>query len=236
MPSPNKAHEFCKQVCSFIKYKRVHHEISQELKNHIEDHQESLIELGMSQEEAEKQAVEAMGDPEQIGSELDKQHRPLVEWMLTITNIGTVLGLFYIFGVLIFVVLLGLTSLGSLNYSVDSEKILYTQKLTEKQKVGAITYQLNKMTVTDNNTILIHYSTYGDNMDTILRGWSSPSLRIYDEQGKPYDTRGSSKSGFYRRSQVMVENFDLSKGESILLKAFSYHGDVEFKIPLQGVR
>lgn len=235
MPSPNISQEFCRKVCSYIKYKRVHYEITQELKNHIEDHQENLIETGLNQDEAEKQAVEAMGDPEEIGKELDKQHRPLVEWMLSITNLVTAIGLLYIIGVIIFVVFMGLISLGSLNYSVEKEDILYTQKLSEKQKVGGLTYQLKKMIVTDDNTILIEYSTYGNNFDIIFRGWSAFSLRAHDKDGKAYDQKGSGKGGLYSRSQIVIEDFD--RGEkSIFLKAFSYYGDVEFQIPLQEVR
>jgi len=229
MPSPNISQEFCRQVCSYIKYKRVHYEITQELKNHIEDHQEGLVEAGLNQDEAEKRAVEAMGDPEEIGKELDKQHRPLVEWMLSITNLVTAIGLLYFIGVIMYVGFMGLLSLGSLNYSVEKEDILYTQK------VGGLTYQLKKMTVTEDNTILIEYSTYGDNLDIILRGWSAFSLRAHDEDGNMYDQKGSGNAGIYRRSQIVIEDFD--RGEkSIFLKAFSYYGDVEFHIPLQEVK
>jgi len=238
MPSPNPySQEFCKKVCAYVRYKTVHREIAEELQNHIEDHLEALLERGVSLEEAEKQAVEAMGDPEQIGRELNKQHRPFLERLLTITNLLTGIGVLYCIWALFFVGFMGLISLGSLNYSVEPEHILYTQKLEGKQKVGAITYKLQKLTVTDDNTILIAYSTYGDNFDTILRGWSSPDLRAYDEQGTPYDTKGSNKAGLYHRSQIVVENFDPDRGEnSIVLKAYSYYGDVAFRIPLREVK
>lgn len=236
MPLSNPGQEFCKKVCSFVKYKKAHREISEELQNHLEDHMEGLLEHGMSPDEAEKAAVEAMGNPEEIGRELDKQHRPLLERMLRLTGIVKTLGILYCIWALFFVVYMGLISLGSLNYSVEPEQIRYTEKLQAKQKVGAITYRLQKMKVTNDNTILIDYSTYGDNFDIILRGWSSPSLGAFDEQGRPYDTKGSKKGGLYHRSQLVVEDYDPGRGKSITLKAHSYYGDAVFHIPLREVK
>jgi hypothetical protein len=214
----------------------VHGEIAEELQNHINDHVEALLESGVRVEEAEEQAVEAMGDPEEIGRELNKEHRPLIEGMLTLTNLITAIGILYCIWAFLFVGFYGLLSLDSLNYSVERDHILYTQKLEGKQKVGAITYKLNKMTVTDDNTLLITYSTYGDNLDTILRGWTSPALMAYDEKGKAYHTKGSKNTGLYPRGQILIDDFDSSRGDTIVLKAPSYYGDVVFPIPLQGVK
>lgn len=76
--------EFLNSVCNQIKYKPIRNAISEELKNHIEDKKEELIEMGQNEEEAEKNAVEQIGDAEIIGKELNKVHRPRLDWKLLI--------------------------------------------------------------------------------------------------------------------------------------------------------
>lgn len=76
--------EFLNSVCEQIKYKPIRNTIAEELKDHIKDKKEELIEMGQNEEEAEKNAVEQMGDAEIIGKELNKVHRPRLDWKLLI--------------------------------------------------------------------------------------------------------------------------------------------------------
>lgn len=76
--------EFLNSVCEQIKYKPIRNIIAEELKDHIEDKKEELIEMGQNEEEAEKNAVEQMGDAEIIGKQLNKVHRPRLDWKLLI--------------------------------------------------------------------------------------------------------------------------------------------------------
>lgn len=48
--------------------------IRQEINDHIEDHMESLRELGYDEALAEERTLAAMGDPEEVGRELNKQY------------------------------------------------------------------------------------------------------------------------------------------------------------------
>jgi len=48
--------------------------IRAELDAHMEDHMEALLDLGYEQELAEQRTMERMGDPEEVGRELDKQY------------------------------------------------------------------------------------------------------------------------------------------------------------------
>ena len=88
--------EFLNSVCEQIKYKPIRNTIAEELKDHIEDKKEELIEMGQNEEEAEKNAVEQMGDAEIIGKELNKVHRPRLDWKLLI-----ILAVLLIFGFVI---------------------------------------------------------------------------------------------------------------------------------------
>lgn len=69
---------FCEQVCSVIRWKAVRAPVARELAAHLEDHAAALMERGVPQEEAARRAVEAMGDPYELGHELDRCHSPLM--------------------------------------------------------------------------------------------------------------------------------------------------------------
>ena len=76
--------EFLNTVCEQIKYKPIRNSISEELENHIEESKENYIEEGMQEKEAEEKAIAQMGNAEIIGKELNKIHRPRLDWKLLI--------------------------------------------------------------------------------------------------------------------------------------------------------
>lgn len=61
----------CKKMCSVI---------AKEVEDHIEDQKQAFMAEGMKEEEAEKAAVEEMGDPVEVGVEMDQIHRPKMPW------------------------------------------------------------------------------------------------------------------------------------------------------------
>ena len=71
---------FMDTVCSQIRYKSIHKSISDELTDHICEQKSQYINQGLDEEEAVKKALQQMGDPVQVGKELDKAHRPRTEW------------------------------------------------------------------------------------------------------------------------------------------------------------
>ena len=74
--------EFLNTVCKEIKYKPVRNGIAEELKIHIEDIKEDYMNSGMEEQEAEEKAVAQMGTAEEIGRQLNKIHRPKLDWKL----------------------------------------------------------------------------------------------------------------------------------------------------------
>lgn len=85
--------QFCDQVCSVIRLPLAKRLAREELTAHLEDHAAALEEQGIEPEVAARRAVEAMGDPYQIGHELDRCHSPLVPGL---TALFTVLGVMLI--------------------------------------------------------------------------------------------------------------------------------------------
>lgn len=69
---------FCDQVCSLIRWKPAREAARRELLAHLEDHADALRQRGVSFDQARQRAVEAMGDPYELGHQLDRCHSPLV--------------------------------------------------------------------------------------------------------------------------------------------------------------
>ncbi|MFS0727823.1 permease prefix domain 1-containing protein [Paenibacillus sp. 1P07SE] len=72
--------DFLQTVCVQIRAKTAHRQVRRELEGHIQDVIEELTSEGMSPEEAERIAVERMGDPRDIGRQLNQVHKPVIEW------------------------------------------------------------------------------------------------------------------------------------------------------------
>ena len=73
---------FCNQVCSVIRQPLAKRLAREELTAHLEDHRDALLELrpGLTPEEAEEAAVQAMGDPGELGRALNESHSPRFGW------------------------------------------------------------------------------------------------------------------------------------------------------------
>ena len=74
--------EFLNKVSKEIKYKPANKPIIEELENHIEEVKEDYLCKGYSENESEEIAVEQMGNAKKIGKELNKIHRPKLDWIL----------------------------------------------------------------------------------------------------------------------------------------------------------
>lgn len=74
--------------------------VGKELEAHMEDQREAYLAEGMVPEEAERLAVAQMGDPVEAGMELDRIHRPRMDWkavllICVLAGLGTLLQLIH---------------------------------------------------------------------------------------------------------------------------------------------
>ena len=72
--------EYLAEIKNQIRDKTAREFASNELKAHIEDRTEGLKKKGMDHDSAVLQAVKEMGDPVSVGVDLDRIHRPRLEW------------------------------------------------------------------------------------------------------------------------------------------------------------
>ena len=69
-------------VSDQIRWKRARTVAVRELEAHLEDQRQEFQAEGHSPEEAERLAVEEMGDPVAVGTDLDRLHRPKSQWKM----------------------------------------------------------------------------------------------------------------------------------------------------------
>lgn len=82
---------FLDVVTEQIRWKRARPVVTAELERHLEDQRDAFAEEGL--ENAEELAVEEMGDPVTVGTELDRIHRPKPQWgMIALTVIFALAG------------------------------------------------------------------------------------------------------------------------------------------------
>lgn len=77
--------EYIEKLISQIRCKKARPYIADEIRGHIEEQVAYNKENGMTDEEAEKNAVLDMGDPVDVGISLDKIHKPQIGWKVIAT-------------------------------------------------------------------------------------------------------------------------------------------------------
>ena len=86
MPGPETIRDYLDTVTAQIRWKRARAAAVRELETHLEDQRQEFQTEGYPPEEAERLAVEEMGDPVAVGTDLDRLHRPRPQWgMLAVT-------------------------------------------------------------------------------------------------------------------------------------------------------
>lgn len=79
-----KADKYLQALTKRIESSRIRKDIMREYQDHIEDCKEALMESGMSEEEAEEEAVRQMGDPGEAGREMNRIYRDVLDLNMAI--------------------------------------------------------------------------------------------------------------------------------------------------------
>lgn len=223
-----RVEKFIAEVCKKIKYKKVRYQISEELKNHIYDHAEALMDSGIEEEEAFKQSVEAMGDPVEIGKKLNKLHRPFLGWFINLTNVAIV---FLVVLMLLIIVPSFFDLFESFGYP-ESGDIKYSINLKEKGKIDDRTIVVKKISMDKKNNIYIRFDEY---VNPFGEGWSMMDFKVYDDLGNDYGhgSGGESKGNlFVTRHMLEVDKINI-KANKIILDYNYYNRRLKIEIPLK---
>lgn len=74
--------EYLGKVIANVKSKQAHSMIKKELSNHLEELSHSFQKRGLSIEDANKKAMQEMGDPSTVGRNMNQLHKPRMDWLL----------------------------------------------------------------------------------------------------------------------------------------------------------
>ena len=89
-----KSEEYINKLISQVRWEKAHPMIEEEIRQHIEDEKEKYIKFGKDEKEAEELAVKQMGNPVDVGKQLDEVHRPMMAWdVVVMTLAAAVVGL-----------------------------------------------------------------------------------------------------------------------------------------------
>lgn len=215
--------------------------IQAELDGHIEDHMEGLLELGYSPELAEERTLDAMGDPKEVGRELNKQY---TGWGFVLLSRAAVL----LTVVLCIQALLGLGILGNLLDSVwarvaplEPEEIsaAVTQRLDIRVPIGSDVvrvYGVSRLTREGVPAVGVFVCAYDRLPGGVVSDRLLPGVWIEDQRGEALEwLSGGSGHGSigtdYQLRYVPVEETDTS----ITLRYERFGENIAVEIPLPEV-
>lgn len=93
----DKITKYMDEVCGYIKNKKVHTLIKEELLCHIDEIIQDCLEDGLSEKDAVNKALLQMGDSKIVGLDLNKAHKATSDWiLLAITTTLILIGMFAI--------------------------------------------------------------------------------------------------------------------------------------------
>lgn len=93
--------EYLSSVADQIRVRRIRRPLMLELEDHMQLQKDAYLDEGLSEREAEQRTIADMGDALLVGGELDRVHRPQVQWK------GIILALFFMALGLILQILFG---------------------------------------------------------------------------------------------------------------------------------
>lgn len=238
MPLP-ETREFIDKVIKRVHFIPDRYDIEEELAAHIEDSAAAFQEGdGLSPEEAEKVAIERMGDAKEIGIALNRQHNPLIGYLWYFSRIPIVLlCIILIFQSIPMLLVSGWSIL--FDHPIrDISREAYVRHVEPNEliKLDSRRIRITDVIQTADGTLHICYSTYNLSFSS-LHGWSFSGIgAVKDEDGEVYlDGSGRSTGGLYVRGRKSVENFPFDKNKVIL--EYDYGGRYfRAEIPLGEVK
>ncbi len=78
----NKKEHFLREVNSQIRSREAKKFVTSELEYHINEVKKEWVDKGFNEAEAEEKAISQMGSPAKLGQELNKLHKPRIDWWL----------------------------------------------------------------------------------------------------------------------------------------------------------
>ncbi|WP_353092830.1 permease prefix domain 1-containing protein [Tissierella praeacuta] len=226
-----KSNEFLKIVLSYIKFSFDREDIKLELESHILDKIEYYMEQGYHKEEAEELALKDMGNPKEIGIQLNKEHNPIIGWIWRITNIAV--SIFVIINIFIVGAIL-LTSIFSRNpiKDIPKEDIVYRIDINEKVQLDDTVIKFTNVIYDKEGELHILYRYYDKRLWG--GGWSLGTIGIIkDDLGNEYFSgSGSGGGGIISKRRRSLRDFP-EEAKALIIEYDEYNRKYKIEIPLK---
>ncbi len=229
-------YKYTQEVLKYIRFKYDRFDIGQELDEHIED---MLSEAGeMTDEEKEKFIRENMGDPKEVGEELDKEHKLLLGWLWRISRfLMIILIILNLPNALNAVIMAGNAVLAPIQgYQIDKSQVENSIKTHITGKIDDTHIIIDGVDKLKDGSVIVKYRTWNNPLGKAA-GWTFSLNCFYDEEGNQYFGGGGSNGGFVTYStEHLDDNLDgdvLSEHEALVID-YDYNGRKFYaKIPLK---
>lgn len=183
-----KREEFLQLITKQIQYVFDRKDIEEELNQHIEDSILDMVDDGIQYLEAEKIAIQQMGNPIEIGKELNKEHHPLVGYLLLLSR-----------------AILCLLVIPSIIFGCSLIYDMYYHLTPTTIRGGTTIIKIQEVVEIPTHRIMIDNVCYKDDMYYLTyrsftkfsysrAGWSTDSFEVTDQDGD-WLFKGSFHSG-----------------------------------------
>lgn len=202
--------EYLNIVRKEIKYIFDRDAIEKELNEHIQESILDLMSEGYSYEDAEMQAVYQMGDPKELGKQLNKEHHPLIGYLYSFTQF-----IIYLMIVpLIISSLYTLYNISQIMFEHKTEGYVEIIELDYKVELAGHTFMLDNVCIDVEGDATLNYRTF-KNFFYNRSNWSTQIRAILDSNNQWLDLSGYSSSGLL--GNWSRQEFELPNDEIIHL-------------------
>ncbi len=225
----NKVDDFLKELGSKISYGPDRDQIKGEIKDHLLDKIDFYIAGGKSLEEAETLAVEAMGDPLEVGRLLNKEHNPVLGILYSLSNLlvgGLGLMLVIYLGISIF------SSFLPADLGLDKDDIVYEQEVNQVRTIDNTRVKIKKIAITRDKSLHILYEK---KLKYPLRlVWGNSYIgEISDDFGEVYLGGGYYSPGFFKSVGIIrLDDFNM-ESKNLLIDYDLYNRKYRITIPIE---
>ncbi len=231
MPSRNKD-DFLREVLGLIKFPFDRSGIKAELEDHISERVSHYLELGYDDhEKAEQAAIKDMGDPRQIGIELNKEHNPLLGWLWKgtemLVTVVIILNIVFVAPSL----LLSLFGGNRIEANGPGSEIVYELAVDEMVQLDDLVIHFTRVVYDQEENLHIFYKHYDQRLWGT--GWSFSGIGVIsDDLGNTYwDGTSSDNNGIVARGQRTIRDF-CPEARMLIITYDHYNRSYEVKIRL----
>jgi hypothetical protein len=222
---------FLKEVLTCVKFPFDREDIRRELEDHILEKIEFYMEQGYDEKAAEEKSVNDMGNPKDIGKELNRQHNPWLGCLWKASNVLLVIS------VIISIFFTGFNFIFSL-YSpnlenkISKDDIVYKIDVTERVHIDDVVLTFTSLIYDKDGNMNIFYEYYDKRLWGT--GWSFDPVQIVeDDLGNSYfGGSGQGAGGLINKNRRTLKDFS-SEAEKLIIAYDVYNRSFRLEIPLK---